>query len=174
MEAPKVEFLEHLARKLDPSVGEAYFEGRKFLRHGNGGGWRESTSTVSPEAFIGEYALVLDRSRVLGMSQVMDSSVVLGNGRVGGRAEVRGNSRIKDSSVIANASVLNSYVMDRSMVLDEARIVESALYGCKIYGGASIDRCMLRDVKTDKNLISIEHYRDGNGFLHLLGYLLGR
>lgn len=170
----KVDFLEHLSRKLDPSVDEAYFGGRKFLRHENGRGWRESTSEVSREAFIDRYALVLDRSKVLGMSRVTDSSVILGSGRVGGNVKVGGNSRVKDSAVINGATVLNSYVMDNSLVYDSARIVDSALYGCRIYGDAVIDGCRLKNVRTEERLTHIEHHRDGNGFLETLGYLLGR
>ncbi len=119
--------------KLDLSIRKALVDGRLFLRHDSGDGWKESTAHVNSTAFLDRNARASDNARVYDNASVYDNAIIHGNACVYGNARVFEDARVdEDASVYEDARVLG----------------KSRVYGkARIHGNAIVNNCHIRDVE---------------------------
>ena len=98
--------------------------------HPNGRGFVASTANVSPTAYVGTKAVVLD------------NAVVEGYARIEGAAVVKDNARVQDNSLISGFTIVggNAVIKDNAKVLDFSRVNHGALIGgsATIKGSAAV------------------------------------
>jgi hypothetical protein len=98
-------------------------------KHGNGGGFVQSTATVDETAYVGPNA------RVLGTAQVKNNARIEGRAVVKGNAQVRDNAIVKDHALVAGGQVYGSAVVAEGAKIWNGNVYENAI----IDGAANID-----------------------------------
>ncbi len=103
-----------------------------MTRHPRGGGLVATTAKVSPEAFIGPQAVVLESATVAAGARVEGRAIVRGRATVTDKAIIRGHARVGDQATIGGESLVTGYatVRERVTVAGNAHVTEwSAVLG---------------------------------------------
>ena len=101
-------------RSLSDSVVTIKMHGKIFERHrnpdGSVGGFVEEGAAVSPRAFLGKDAVVLEHAQVLDRSSVTGRSTISGNAKVLSMSRVRGGVEVSDNAVIDDNALVDNHV----------------------------------------------------------------
>ena len=107
-----------------------------LVQHANGGGYRASTATVAPTAYLGPNARVLDAAQVSGNARVQDYAVVSGHAAVSGDAVVSGHAWVRGNALVTDhAKVRDWALVEGGTISGNSRILEHA----NIKGGTVTD-----------------------------------
>lgn len=91
--------------------------------HPNGGGWKASTATVHPTAYVGPNARVLGSAQVRDNARIEDYAVVAENAIVRDHAVVSGYAVVRGSARVNN----HARVRDRAVVTNSVQMRDNAV-----------------------------------------------
>jgi hypothetical protein len=97
-----------------------------YLSPSQGGGWKDSTATVSATAYVGPNAMVLGTAKVYDYARIEDYAVIKGNAAIRNYATVSGYAVVMDSAIVRNyAKVRDRAIVASSAIVEGNAVIEN-------------------------------------------------